>query len=239
VLDPLMGPETEIAPGSDAILRWRVPATDGRPIYEIGVELEGEGPLAVSGTAYLDYIRWKGAPDIVLRRPDAPGVMWTHAFVNDASHFQTRWEAFRVSHEEGLGTINQGTRDWLDYEVSSTLRPALAKRWGLGAHVQGRRRWLALMFDQAIPGGGGTRATLVRCDGEETILGECRFAWRLDQRYDVRLSLKGSSIEAFVDGKLILTAEDAGPQALDCGGIALLVDTGSLGTEAIKVSPCA
>jgi len=234
-LDRLAGSEAELAPEADAVLRWRVPPTDGRPIYEIGIELEGVGPQAAVGTVYMDYVRWSGAPDIVLRRPDAPGEMWSHAWVNDASHFQTRWEALRISQDEGLGTVNQGTREWRDYEVSSRLTPLLARRWGLGARMQGRRRWLAIMFDEAE--GGNKRAILVRCRNKETVLAECRFEWQVDRAYDVRLRVDGADVKAWIDGKQLLTATDDGAEALGCGAVGLLVDTGSLATEAVRVRP--
>ena len=142
-IDHIAGPAADLRPGTDAVLRWRVPETGGRPVYEIGVELEPTAAPAVSGTVYLDYVKWDGAPDTVFRRPDAPGIMWTHAWVDDASHFQTRWKLFRVSQEAGLGMIIQGARSWRDYEVEATIKPMLADAWGLGARVQGRRRFMS------------------------------------------------------------------------------------------------
>ena len=213
------------------------PPTGGRPVYEIGVELEGTGPHAAAGTVYLDYIRWGGSPDVVFRRPEAPGEMWTHAWVNDASHFQTRWEALRVSHDDGLGMIIQGTREWRDYEVSSELAPLLAKSWGLGARVQGRRRFYAVMFDEASPADGTTRARLVRWRDTPTTLATCDFAWEVDRTYDVRLRVKDLEITASVGGVTILKAHDDSLDALDGGGIALLVDTGSMSTQSVTVRP--
>ncbi|MFI5015646.1 MAG: ADP-ribosylglycohydrolase family protein, partial [Hyphomicrobiales bacterium] len=235
-IEPMRGAETELAPGGDCVLLWRVPDTGGRPIYEIGLEIEGIEPLAVAGAVYLDYLGWSGAPDIVLRRPDAPGEMWTHAFVNDASHFQTRWEALRVSQDEGLGMIIQGTREWRDYEVSAELTPRMAKSWGLGARVQGRRRYYALIFDAASGEGGGS-VRLVRRRGAEATLAAGDFAWKVDEPYPLRLRVVGAQITASVGDRVILQASDAGAEALAGGGVALLVDTGSVATQAVAVRP--
>ncbi len=53
------GPVQDIAPGEAATLEWQVPDTDGRPIFEVGVEIGG---ASGSGTLYLDYLTWDGVP---------------------------------------------------------------------------------------------------------------------------------------------------------------------------------
>ena len=65
------------------------------------------------------------------------------------AEFQTRWEGLRVTSSVGQGFIAQGTRDWRDYEVATTVTPLLAEAWGLATRVQGRERYYALVFDRA------------------------------------------------------------------------------------------
>jgi hypothetical protein len=104
------------------------------------------------------------------------------------------------------------------------LTPLLAKSWGLGARVQGRRRYYAVIFD-ATTGEGGASIRLVRRRDAETTLATGAFAWKVDHAYAVGLRLA------------TLRASDDSAEALSDGGIALLVDTGSLATQAVAVRP--
>ena len=229
-VEQIAGPEEVLAAGESTVLRWRVPPTDGCPVYEVGLELVGTG----AGTVLLGAVSWHGAPDAVFRRPETGGEMWRHAWVDDASQFQTRWEAFRVTQGEGRGMIITGTREWHDYAVEASLKPYLAQVWGLGARVQGRRRYLAVLFDAVGEGAAGQRARLVRVCGAETTLCGCAFAWVPDRAYAVRLEVEGSRVTAFVDGEKLLEAED---ETFAAGGVALVVEVGSVGTEMVSIRP--
>jgi ADP-ribosylglycohydrolase len=233
-LTPIYGDRQQMRAGSQAVLTWRIPDTHGYPIFEIGLEFESHQPLAVDGTIYLDYLTWSGAPETRLCRPDNNlSTMWKHAWVNNASQFQTRWEGLRVTNGEGIGFISQGSRDWRDYRVRSEITPLLAKAWGLAARVQGRERYYALMFDAA----NGGRVKLVRRDHDETLLAAGRFAWELDRPYALELLVRDREIGAFVDGKEIFSLRDDDGLPLLCGAVALVVDTGSIATQAVHISP--
>ncbi|MDB5515867.1 MAG: ADP-ribosylation/crystallin [Tardiphaga sp.] len=230
-LAQLYGESHDLSPQNDAVIRWRIPDTGGYPIYEIGVEIASHDSSGIDGTLYLDYLTWDGAPDVTLRRPDANSVMWKHAWVNNVSQFQTRWEGLRVTNGDGIGFVSQGTRDWQNYEVSSDIMPVLAKAWGLAARVQGRERYYALMFE---PNDGG-RVRLVKRQHTDTTLASRPFDWKLDQRYQVKLRVMNGEISAFVDGELVFEVQDASNQTMVGGGVALIVDTGSLSSEAVRV----
>jgi len=130
--------------------------------------------------------------------------MWKHAWVNNASQFQTRWEGLRVTNGEGIGFVSQGSRDWHDYRVRSEITPLLAKAWGLAARVQGRERYYALMFD-AVDGG---RVKLVKRDHDENILAKDSLAWELDRPYALELRLRDTQIQAFIDGTEVFSVRD-------------------------------
>jgi ADP-ribosylglycohydrolase len=233
-LNQIFGERQHLEPAGESILSWRIPDTQGYPIFEIGLELETEEPRGVDGTVYLDYLTWSGAPDISLHRPDNNlSTMWKHAWVNNVSQFQTRWEGMRVTNGEGIGFISQGSRDWRDYRVSSEITPLLARAWGLAARVQGRERYYALMFD---PTGGG-RVKLIRRDHDETILAENHFAWEMDRPYALELRLHDTEIRASVDGKEVFSVHDLAGLPLRGGAVGLVVDTGSISTQAVRVSP--
>ena len=126
----------------------------------------------VDGCVYLDYVRWHGAPETTLRRPDQPGQMWRHAWVDAASEFSDRWQAFRISQDFGLGMVIHGTGEWRDYEVAAELTPHLARSWGLAAQVGGLRRYYGIVFDETGGKGGprGDRVGIVKARDEITIL---------------------------------------------------------------------
>lgn len=230
----IYGDAQDLAGGCEAVLSWQVPETGAYPIFEIGVEIATRDPLGVDGTLYLDYLTWSGAADTVLKRPDDNlSTMWKHAWVNNISQFQTRWEGLRATNGDGLGFVAQGTRDWKDYRVTSEIMPLLANAWGLAARVQGRERYYALMFDRAE----GGRVRLVKRVHDEIVLAGERFAWELDRKYKVELRVAGTGIEAYVDGKKLFSVHDSGDLPLTGGAIALVVDSGSISAEEVRVSP--
>lgn len=230
----IYGDAQELTGGCEAVLSWQVPETHSYPIFEIGIEIETPDPLGVDGTLYLDYLTWGGAADTVLKRPDNNlSTMWKHAWVNNVSQFQTRWEGLRVTNGDGIGFIAQGSRDWKDYRVTSEIAPLLANAWGLAARVQGRERYYALMFDRAE----GGRVRLVKRLHDEVVLASERFAWQLDQKYKVELRVVGTGIEAHVDGKKLFSVQDARELPLTGGAVALVVDSGSISAEEVRVAP--
>ena len=230
----IYGERQQLQSGGEVAMSWRIPDTAGYPIFEIGLELETTQPFGVDGTVYLDYLSWSGAPDTKLYRPDDNlSIMWKHAWVNNASQFQTRWEGLRVANGEGIGSISQGSRDWRDYSVRSEITPLLAKAWGLAARVQGRERYYALMFDAVDSG----RVKLVKTDHDETVLAEKRFAWDLDRPYALELRLQGTEIQALVDGEKLFSVRDADRLRLEGGAVGLIVDTGSISAQAVHITP--
>jgi hypothetical protein len=226
-LTKILGEPRVVDTQSDVTLTWCLPDTGGYPIFDIGLEIEAQDFRGVDGMLTLDWLHWGGAPDVTFRRPDMTSEMWKHAWMNDVSQLQTRWEPLRATSSEGLGMLAQGTRDWRDYEVAATVTPLLAEAWGLAARVQGRERYYALMFDR-------TGVRLIRRRHEETVLAAQAFAWALDQAYALTLRVEGKTIRASIDGRVVLEAED---EALTGGAIALLVDTGSIATTEVRVRP--
>jgi ADP-ribosylglycohydrolase len=223
----------ELAPRGASVLTWRFPDTSGYPIFDIGLEIEARDPAGVDGAIHLDYLHWEGAPDVTLRRPDMPSTMWKHAWMNDVDQLRTHWEGMRVTRASGVGLIAQGTRDWKDYQVDVKVVPLLAQSWGVAARVQGRERYYALMFDRRD--GGSVR--LVRRCHREMVLAEQKFSWELDQPYELVLRVKDGRVGATIDGETLFDLDDRSAEALKGGGVALIVDTGSIATDAVRVIP--
>lgn len=235
-LERFSGPSVSIDPGKEAVLTWKIPATEGQPVLDVGIALKsGNGDL-IDGVIYLDYLRWDGAPEVTFRRPAQPGEAWQRAWVSDADSFTHSIDPFRLSQGPERGLAIQGAREWRNYRVRTRLTPHLGRSWGLAAHVQGLKRYYAVVFESDDKSAGGTTVRLVRMRDTESVLATAAFQWSLDQSYDIELSLKEGHIEILVDGHLLLQSDDDGLEALRCGAIALHCEEGAISTEEITIT---
>jgi hypothetical protein len=225
-LDLLAGPAETVKPGERATLRWRIPDLNGLPVEAIGFEVTGEGAIAI------DTLTWDGVPTVTFARPEgATGELWRRAWIDGVDHFEARWfEAFRLSKNDGRGIISQGTRDWDDYRAEATITPYLAKQIGLAARVQGLRRYYALLL------GADNIARLVKMDDTETVLAETPFPREVFVPYTLAIEVEGDRITGSVNGSTLLAASDPGSR-LTAGGVGLVIEEGTLGCEAVSVSP--
>jgi hypothetical protein len=89
------------------------------------------------------------------------------------------------------------------------------------------------MFDRQD--GGSVR--LVKRQHCETTLASKPFNWKLDQRYTLKLRVLDGDITASIDGQLVFEVRDATASQMSGGGVALIVDTGSISCEAVRVAP--
>jgi ADP-ribosylglycohydrolase len=224
------GDATTLAPGSEHVFAWRVPDTGGQPIAAVGVELRGRG----HGTVYLDYLTWEGTPEATFGRP-AGGSMWRRAWVNGVSAYeQGANEPYRLIQNEGTGLLIQGTREWRDYRVCAVVTPHLAEAFGLGARVQGMRRYYALLLTRTAQ--RNSVVQLVRVCHSATLLAEASFAWAYEQPYIFDLCVVGRDLIGVVyapDGaSATIAAQD---DLLDGGGIALVLTEGHLSADQVTV----
>jgi hypothetical protein len=223
------GPEIVLKPGTDHEFEWRVGDTEGAPIAEIGVEIRSE--RRVDGTVYLDYVSWDGAPDVVLTRPAGGGTMWRRAWVDGVDQCSPRWpEPYRLVQNRGTGLLMQGTREWADCRVSADVTPHVAKAAGIGARVQGMRRYYALLLCN------NGKARLVKALDGDTVLAEADFTWKFGTAHDLSLEVVGTRLRAWVDGQQLFEVDDA-DRPLTGGGVALLCEEGRTATQAVAVRP--
>jgi hypothetical protein len=94
--------------------------------------------------------------------------------------------------------------------------------------VQGLQRYYALLLVR--PG----KAQLVKVLDEKSVLAEVDFAWEYDQSYDLRLKVTANRLQGWIDGRLLLDVADLG-SPLSGGGIALVVEEGSLAADTVLV----
>lgn len=235
---------TTLNAGTSLDLVAEVPDTRGYPIAFAGVEIIGQG--GVSGTVYLDYLTWDGAPSIVLDRPfehdlsrlfrGKAATMWKNAWVNGLD-CRSRlagldfWpESHRIIQNEGRGLQMHGTREWDDYQVIARMTPHMCKAGGVGVRVQGMRRYYALLVDTES-------VRLVRSfEGQDTALAEAKQGWTFGLPYELTLQVEGSKLTGHINGEAVVEGVD--PEAKYAGGgIALIAEEGRIGCDHVEVRP--
>jgi ADP-ribosylglycohydrolase len=222
-LETVNGPEANLQPNGDHTFEWTIQGIDSAPIAQVGFEISGSEP----GTIYLDYVSWDGAPDLVMTRPAHQGKVWRRAWVNGLDTPLERWypEPFRIIQNEGRGLLITGTREWVDYEVSATITPHMAKSAGIAARVQGMKRYYALLLCD------DGKARLVK---GERVLAEIDFARELGVGYELRLQATGERLQGWINGELYFDAYDL-EAPYTGGGIALVIEEGRAATDAVTV----
>ena len=223
-----VGESVLLKPGMTATLRWTLPNLDSQPVFEVGIELSSK--KGVSGTVYLDYLKWQGMPDVTFARPEGTGKLWRRAWISAADHVGHHWpEAFHISQNRGRGLVLQGTHEWQNYQVTSRLRSEVARTFGICAYVQGLERYYALIL---TPNG---TARLLKRFYDDVVLASAPFEWERGRDYTLELEVSGKTISGRVDGRELFTVEDKA--ALQGGGIGFLVEEGLLLADAITVQP--
>ncbi|MCY4465907.1 MAG: ADP-ribosylglycohydrolase family protein [Chloroflexi bacterium] len=241
----LAGPGQSMSAGESALLEWQVPDLEGYPIARVGLQICGNG--GASGRIYLDWLTWDGAPNVRYKRPyvrdfarwnppSGKGLMWKKAWVNglDADMMWTMAdffpETYRLLQNNGRGLLMQGCREWDDYEVSATMTPHMCQAGGLGARVQGMKRYYALLCDS-------DRVRLVATlEGEDTVLAQADGGWNFGEACALRLKVQGQTLAGYVNDKLVVKAKD--PQmTLAGGGIALIAEEGRIAVDDVAVAP--
>jgi ADP-ribosylglycohydrolase len=234
----LRGEAVTLAPGEHSAFTWQVPDTGGAPIAQVGVEIQSE--KRASGVAYLDYLTWDGAPNVVFTRTSGDGAvgrfattarMWRRAWINGVDQYEIRWpEPFRLVQNEGRGLLSQGGCEWTDYEVASTLTLHMVKNGGIAARVQGMRRYYALLL------GDDGKARLIKALDGDTVLAEVDYPWAFGAIKEFRLRVTGNRIHGWIDGQSLFDVSD-NTDPLDGGGVAFVVEEGRIMSEAMTVKP--
>lgn len=223
------GASVTVPPGGEVVLEWTLPDTGGQPIAEIGLAV-ATAERRADGVLVVDYVRWDGAPDVTLKRPDGDCDFWRMAWVNGASFFSKRFpSAFRISQAIGEGIIIHGTRQWRDYQAAGDVMLHLGNYGGLAIRVQGLRRY----YGARVTRNGKMQIVKVR-DEDTTVLAETAFATEFERNVAMKVTANGNRITFEADG-VSLSAEDGGADAFRDGGIGLIVHEGALSSNEIRV----
>ena len=216
--------EVSTSSADGTVISVEVPALPG-PVFEVGIA------LAADATVDLHYLKWSGTPEVTFEKPPHKGSMWQRAWINGVDSMWNWGENFRLIHNQGMGMISQGTREWQDYTVSADVTPHLASRAGIAARVQGLKRYYALLLAQTAD---GKKVQLIRSNHDETVIAEANFDWQYGETYLMDLKVEGSSLSGDVNGQTVIQGTD---DVLDSGAVALMIEEGRTATQQVKVRP--
>ena len=223
------GETHEVSPGGEALFNWNVDPTDGAPIAAVGIELSSDA--RASGVVYLDYLTWKGTPELSLIKPSSGGTMWKRAWidaVDNAITSRADVAAYRIMQNHDTGLFIQGTREWENYSFSALINPHLASEAGIAVCVQGLKRYYALLLCD-----DGKLRLIKELDGRRE-LAEKEFAWNWDTDYELRLKAAGSNLVAFIDGDVVFEYLDTNRPLLT-GSVALVCTEGRVDFRDVSV----
>ena len=137
---------------------------------------------------------------------------------------------FRVAQDKGRGLLMQGTMQWQNISIQSTITPYMAEQFGLAVRVQGLNRYYALLLDTK------GEIKLVRVFDTQTILAKTEIDWDGTSPLPIRLQIAENELQGWVDDKCVIKAVDS-ENMLTSGGIALVIEEGCVITNAIQVQP--
>jgi ADP-ribosylglycohydrolase len=226
-LSYLYSPDTRLKPGGTADFIWTVPDTGGQPIAAIGVEVASE--QRADGTVYLDYLTWDGIPTITLGKP--VNKMARRAWVDGVDHYESGGsDPYRLIQDEGTGLLIQGAREWKNYQYVAWVTPHMVASCGIAAHVQGMRRYYALLLRQ--PG----KAQLVKALDGNQILAEIDYDWQYGREYQLGLRIADNRILGKIDGVTLFDVMDS-ERPFDGGAIAFVCEEGRMASRGVRVYP--
>lgn len=223
------GETHEVSPGGEALFNWKVDPTNGAPIAAVGIEVSSDA--RASGVVYLDYLTWKGTPELSLIKPSSGGTMWKRAWidaVDNAITSRADVAAYRIMQNHDTGLFIQGTREWENYSFSALVNPHLAKEAGIAVCVQGLKRYYALLLCD-----DGKLRLIKELDGRRKIA-EKEFAWNWDTDYELRLEAAGSNLIACIDGNVVFEYSDTNRPLLT-GSVALVCTEGRVDFRDVSV----
>ncbi len=234
-LQRLSGERIQLQQGRNDLV-WPVPDTHGLPIYRLGIELLAE--QRTSGRIAIRELDWSGAPQAFVMggafelspklTPFDTSSYWIKSFVSSARHFAPDiFSTFCLSHPGTDGVVTTGSRDWIDYRVSSRLTLDLHKSVGLVARARGHRRYYAAIVENRQ-----TAKIIRRTDRTVQVLAETPYAYKENATLAFDFSACGDTLTFFIDGREILRASDS---AYAAGGAGFLIEEGTVPAHGFAV----
>lgn len=213
-------------------LEWTLPAVEAGVTFRVGISARGTADTEQS-TVLLHSLDWEGAPARYTQEGILLASIWDTQprglapWVSSAKNFEADFATtFSVSHPGPLGVVTTGTRDWVDYSITSKLSFSLNRAGGIVARARGHRRFIAAIFD------GQALSVIEQRDAERTLLASASFPIEHDRAYEVSLECEGSRVSAIVDGDVIVSTTTS---HRDGGGGGFFIDTGTMSADGFTV----
>ena len=228
-LTHLYGPRVTVEAGKFIDLQWQIPDSAGQPIAQVGFEITA--PMKTTGSIYLDYLTWVGAPSLTFSKPVQGGQLWKKAWVDSLQQAMLSRFPFHLVQNEGKGLLTQGTSDWRDYSVSAIICPTILRTGGIVLRAQGVNRYYALVLCE------DKKIRLIKSlEVKEKILGEMGFSWKPWKNVKLKLEVSGTRLRGYINRRLCFdVADDYSP--LLSGAAGFLVDQGQIITPGMTITP--
>jgi ADP-ribosylglycohydrolase len=219
----------------DNKLLWRVPDVGGLPIHRIGLELAADHRL--SGRIAIVDLDWAGAPEAFVMggafdlspklSPFDTSTFWIKSFVSSARHFAPDiFSTFCLSHPGTNGVATTGTREWVDYQVSSQLTLDLHRAVGLVARARGHRRYYAAIVENQ------TAKLVKRKDERVEVLAQVKYPYAENAKLRFTLSVVGARLAFAIDANQLLDAHD---ESFPSGGAGFFIEEGTVPAHGFSV----
>jgi ADP-ribosylglycohydrolase len=223
------GPAMSLRPGRSATLDWTVPPLDDGPVAEAGIRIESGQTARV----FLDFLTIAGAPRMTQPIKTTQGRMAEAAWISTMDLVRS-WPGGHtsLSSNNGTGLCYLGNRTWQNYTVSATLSPLNCESFGLVMHVEGLRRYIALMLEAS----SGFAHIVQRHDDLDITLASFPLPWEPYSEHTLSLSARDQTFTASIDGGKPFSI--AGPTYPTRGGAAgIIITNGTIHAGPLTVEP--
>lgn len=221
-------------PGLPISCEIQGPASE--PIFEVGLKLLNSGnsfPFNTTDhTMPRPTVHVRGVPRCTFEKPTEGGTMWLRQWVNGLSILRD-WDGMDCIQNEGIGLAIIGCREWQNYRASAKITFEAAKRSGLAVHVQGMRRFYALVLEP------GKLKFIKSRDGIHE-LAEVAFGWEFDETHELAIEVqtleKQVRLTGYIDGRKVMNITDSTKPLVE-GAIGIVLTEGRARVSSVSIQP--
>lgn len=226
-------PETKIEQGSHQLeISFDTPAN--QPIFEIGLDITDSIHHWPHEHVILNSCSFEpiSVPSCTFERPADGGSMWLRQWVNGLSEFRD-WNGMDCIQNEGTGLAIIGCREWQNYRASAKITFEAAKQSGLAVHVQGMRRFYALVLELG-------KLKLIKSRDGIHELAEIAFAWEFDETHELAIEVQTVEgevrLKGFIDGESVIHVTDSHKPLIE-GAIGIVLTEGRARVPSVGIRP--
>lgn len=184
--------------------------------------IEASSGKSCRGKALIDFIGISGVSRSVSEGGNTDFRAWISSMAGNRlgpfSNDVLPGMRYFMSNEEP-GVLVTGNRTWGDTRLSLQFKIHSADRAGVLVHYQGLCRWIGVIFSRRS-------LRIIRNYYGEQTLAETDFICQENELMQLDIRTCGTGIEVFLDGRLLLNAQD---DLLKSGGSGIYVDHGCAG----------